>query len=364
MKKINTIIFFFLFASVLFGQLAQNSWSVGLGGGYPRFISININPLNSNYGGFLSFQRNFSEHTALRLKAGYSHIESEFANPSLMNIKVSTNVYSGDLDFIFYPVPCEPVSPYISAGVGAFYKMLTNKASVYLKDNTFNYQLNAGAGIEWNLDSDWKLISEFTYHITNDSEIDGSIGAGEVNNRDSYGVISLGFLFFIDKGAPSKYCQLYSGISQEQKDLADYNRIEEIIKKNIPREVVKQIVVEKPASKLAKEEKWILIGVNFDFGSSKFSPESYPILFDAAKTLMENEEMQIEIQGYTDNVGSENYNKKLSQKRADAVRNYLISKGISANRMTSVGYGEADPISDNKTADGRAMNRRIEFKVK
>ena len=69
-------------------------------------------------------------------------------------------------------------------------------------------------------------------------------------------------------------------------------------------------------------------------------------------------------QGYTDNTGSEKYNQKLSQKRADAVRDYLVAKGIAASRLTAVGYGEANPIMDNKTATGRAFNRRIVFKVK
>ena len=348
-------------AGLLSAQLSKDSWLVGFGFKYPRFVSINLSPLNSNYGGFLSVQRNFSEHVGLRFKAGYAHMESDYVNPSLVKIVESTNVISGDLDFLFYLVPCEPISPYFFGGVGGIYKSLANKATAALEDNTFNYQLNAGLGLEWSLDNEWKLLTEFGYHITNNSELDGAISATEVSSRDSYMGINLGLLYFIDKGEPSKYCQLYSGISQEYRDMTDYGKIEEMIKKHIPKEVVKEVVVEKPVK--AMSEKWVLIGVNFDFNSARLSGESYPILYDAAKTLLMNPDMRVEIQGYTDNVGSESYNKKLSQKRADAVKEYLTSKGVSANRLSAVGFGESNPVADNKTADGRGMNRRIEFKV-
>ena len=362
--------FCFLFSFLLIvlvdvnqAQLATDSWSFGFGFRYPRFVSINITPLNSGYGGFLSINRNFSEHVGLRFKAGYSHLESEFTNASLISITESTNAFTGDLDLLYYPVPCEPVSPYLFGGIGGLYKMLTNKATAYLDDNTFNYQLNVGGGIELNLDSDWKLFAEFGYYYTNNSEFEGAIGIGEVNGRDTYMGISLGLLYFFDKGEPSKYCQLYSGIALENKDMTDYNKIEAMIVKHIPKEVVKEVVVEKPAKAAAMMEKWVLVGVNFGFNNSKLLPESYPILYDAAKTLLRNPDMKVEIQGYTDNIGSESYNKKLGQRRADVVKDYLVSKGIAANRINAISLGEGNPVADNKTAEGRAMNRRIEFKV-
>lgn len=363
MRKISLLLSILLIfsADVIQAQLAKDSWLAGFGFRYPRFVSINLTPLNSNYGGFLSIQRNFSEHVGLRLKAGYSHMESEFTNASLVKVVESTNAITGDLDLMFYLVPCEPISPYIFGGFGGVYKMLTNKATAILDDNTLNFQLNAGIGLEWNLADEWKLIAEFGYHVTNNSELDGALAAAEVNGRDTYMAINLGLLYFLDKGEPSKFCQLYSGITQEYKDMTDYNRIEEMIKKHIPKEVIKEVVVEKPMK--AAIEKWVLIGVNFDFNSAKLSGESYPILYDAAKTLLMNPNMKAEIQGYTDNVGSESYNKNLAQKRAEVVKGYLTSKGIAANRLTAVGFGESNPVADNKTADGRAMNRRIEFKV-
>lgn len=76
-----------------------------------------------------------------------------------------------------------------------------------------------------------------------------------------------------------------------------------------------------------------------------------------------NEEWKIEIGGHTDYTGSDAYNQTLSQKRASAVRAYLISQGISAERLTAKGYGEAKPIASNETEEGKAENRRVEFKI-
>jgi OOP family OmpA-OmpF porin len=134
-----------------------------------------------------------------------------------------------------------------------------------------------------------------------------------------------------------------------------------MIKKNIPKEVIKEVVVEKAST--ASSDKWVLIGVNFAFNSSKLSGEAFPILYDAAKTLLKNPDVKVEIQGYCDYIGSDAYNKKLSQRRAETVKDYLESKGVASSRLTAVGYGKTDFVADNKTEDGRAANRRIEFKV-
>jgi len=74
-------------------------------------------------------------------------------------------------------------------------------------------------------------------------------------------------------------------------------------------------------------------------------------------------ELNVEIQGHTDSIGSAAYNLNLSQRRADAVKAYLISQGVNASTLTAKGYGKTKPISSNETAEGRAQNRRVEFEV-
>jgi len=71
--------------------------------------------------------------------------------------------------------------------------------------------------------------------------------------------------------------------------------------------------------------------------------------------------MVVEIQGHTDNVGSEQYNRKLSENRAKAVKNYLTTKGISDQRLIAVGFGKSRPKTTNRTEEGRALNRRVEL---
>ena len=75
-------------------------------------------------------------------------------------------------------------------------------------------------------------------------------------------------------------------------------------------------------------------------------------------------DVTVEIRGYTDNIGGIEINKAISQKRADAVKKYLISKGINADRLEAIGYGKANPIANNKTEEGRAQNRRVELHAK
>jgi outer membrane protein OmpA-like peptidoglycan-associated protein len=110
------------------------------------------------------------------------------------------------------------------------------------------------------------------------------------------------------------------------------------------------------------EEKFILRGVHFESGSAALTPDSYTVLDQVVKSLLAYPEVRVEIRGYTDNVGSFEYNLQLSQKRAEAVRQYLLNSGIAPDRITAKGYSEADPIADNATPEGRASNRRIEFR--
>ena len=107
----------------------------------------------------------------------------------------------------------------------------------------------------------------------------------------------------------------------------------------------------------------ILKNIFFDVNKFDLKPESQAELDDVVKLLNDNPTIKIEISGYTDDVGKPNDNLLLSNNRAKAVVNYLISKGIAVQRLTSKGYGETQPIADNKTEEGRAMNRRTEMKV-
>jgi outer membrane protein OmpA-like peptidoglycan-associated protein len=114
---------------------------------------------------------------------------------------------------------------------------------------------------------------------------------------------------------------------------------------------------------LSKGKKVILHGINFDTNKFKVLPESEWILEKARVSMVAHPDATIVISGHTDSVGSDEDNRTLSQKRAQAVKDWLVDKGISADRMKVVGKGELEPMATNETEDGKAQNRRIEFLV-
>ena len=111
------------------------------------------------------------------------------------------------------------------------------------------------------------------------------------------------------------------------------------------------------------EELLIITGINFAFDSSKLSKESEVLVDRAVDNLNRNQKMAVLIEGHTDSTGPDDYNLGLSLRRAKAVKDYIVSKGIAASRMSVKGLGESDPLASNDTPEGRAENRRVEFVV-
>jgi len=107
----------------------------------------------------------------------------------------------------------------------------------------------------------------------------------------------------------------------------------------------------------------VIEGINFKTAQATILPGSYSILDRAVAVLKEYPDIRLEISGHTDSRGKADYNRDLSQRRADAVKMYFITKGIDSSRLTSVGYGLDRPIADNGSEAGRAKNRRTEFRL-
>jgi outer membrane protein OmpA-like peptidoglycan-associated protein len=106
-----------------------------------------------------------------------------------------------------------------------------------------------------------------------------------------------------------------------------------------------------------------LDNVYFDIGKYSLRPESFKELNELVEYMKWRENEKIEIAGHTDNVGTDADNLKLSQNRAEAIKQYLIKKGISANRVIAKGYGASQPVADNSTDEGKQKNRRTEVKI-
>ena len=108
---------------------------------------------------------------------------------------------------------------------------------------------------------------------------------------------------------------------------------------------------------VAKE--WVIEGLRFEKGSARIENSSLGSLDGLLRLLQQNLGVVVQVNGYTDNVGSEDTNQRLSQRRADAVADYLIKQGIDAFRITTLGYGERRPVAGNGTEQGRLKNRRV-----
>ena len=141
-----------------------------------------------------------------------------------------------------------------------------------------------------------------------------------------------------------------------------------IIDKNDKCPTVFGVVSNNGCPEVKEEVKAVLTqameGVYFDTNSAKIKKESYKILNNVVKVMNDNPTYKLQIDGHTDNRGNDAFNLQLSKDRAKSVREFLIMKGISANRLASEGFGETMPKATNDTAAGRAKNRRVEFTVK
>ncbi|MBN2362198.1 MAG: OmpA family protein [Deltaproteobacteria bacterium] len=121
---------------------------------------------------------------------------------------------------------------------------------------------------------------------------------------------------------------------------------------------VKQLVV------LKQEKIEILDKVYFAFNKAVIEKRSFPLLDNVATVLNAHPEiLKVRVEGHTDSVGDADYNRKLSQQRADAVKEYLVGKGVDGERLETAGYGPDKPVETNKTSAGRAKNRRVEFNI-
>ena len=130
----------------------------------------------------------------------------------------------------------------------------------------------------------------------------------------------------------------------------------------------KPAVVDLPAAvevdAIVEEKIIITQRIHFEFDKAAIREISFPILDDVVDLLNANAQIQnVRVEGHSDSIGRDAYNQKLSDRRANAVRDYLIKKGIAAERLTAAGFGESRPVADNSTNRGRARNRRTEFTV-
>jgi len=115
-------------------------------------------------------------------------------------------------------------------------------------------------------------------------------------------------------------------------------------------------------AKVNKVGCWVVKGINFSTNKADIRPQDHAGLDEVVVVLKKNPTLKVEIQGHTDNMGAEDYNQALSERRAAAVMNYFVEKGIQKDRLSAKGYGMSQPIASNDTVEGRFQNRRVQLK--
>lgn len=132
----------------------------------------------------------------------------------------------------------------------------------------------------------------------------------------------------------------------------------ELVIPNVPGEINFSYTIKYELPKV-----FVLNDVNFDVGKTTIRPDSFETLNNLAELMKRKKTMVIELAGHTDNVGNDGANQKLSEQRAESVKQYLIKKGVPAQRIIAVGYGSTKPVASNDSEQGRQKNRRTEVNI-
>lgn len=298
----------------------------------------------TNWAYGLGLGYNISEKLAAELTFHYAAPRDNQSyvgyNPA-PNYDGKTYIYKLDLLYHFIGLlPGDLVLPYIAGGIGDI-KYSTDRPSVSSSDdsqagvyNKNDFLVDAGGGLKIFLTRDLALRGDVRYMLDFNSAHD--------HNSLLY---TVGLTYEI--GGKTKEAAPEPVAAPEPA----------------PAPAPAPAVVTPPPAPAPKEQGTITFrNILFDFNKYNIKPESYPILDEVTDYLKANPNVKMEVQGYCDNKGTYKYNMKLSDERANAVRKYLVDKGIAGDRLTAKGYSFDNPIASNATEEGRALNRRVVFK--
>jgi OOP family OmpA-OmpF porin len=264
------------------------------------------------------------------------------------------NLYGGSLDILRVFDRAAPVAPYISLGIGAVRDSASDSSSA---SSSTNFMAQAGVGLFLKLWENSNASQSFGLRPDFKARWDDTSGS---SSHPVDFLASLGFQFSF---GPGRVATAVAVVPPPPPPPPPVVEAPPPPPPPPPAPVSKcpwtpaGVAVDKDGCPI----KGIITleGVNFEFNKALLTAESRPILDDVAVGLAKYPRLRIEVQGHTDGVGTEAYNLTLSQHRAEAVRDYLISKGVALAELKAVGYGKTRPIADNKTAEGRAKNRRV-----
>ena len=346
-------------------------WSIGfLGLTYPRLVNTTVSAGNSDFGYHLFLEKKLTQNISLRLKGSFVSMEGNIPGNYFsyidgrkvpaMTETMHSNIYALGLDFVYNFLPLSYISPYLGAGAGliSIDPVYPSEISNLPSSSQASSQLNAFVGSRWKILRKWKLVTEFGYHAS-DKILDGINGSGKIKAfSQGYFTFAIGLQYYFSQKMFSNK-QFYEGLLHHKELTLSQIRAPEISE-------VKPVEINYTGSKELNYSKEDLMSFRIYFGFDKSNiKQNYRFLLNQVVNALNKEpKWKLEIEGFTDNIGSSAYNLRLSKKRAISIYEYLKNKGISSGRLSIKGFGESKPASANKTKAGRAKNRRVQFNVK
>ncbi|NUN09099.1 MAG: OmpA family protein [Ignavibacteriaceae bacterium] len=376
MKKLLLLVI--AFSGFSLAQYHQDGWGVGFGINSVRYTGDVVGE-DLNFGANVYIQRDLSRNAGFRMKVDYNKFTGT-------NFKVETNHLNLSLGYIFRFYFSDYITPYVGAGFSTMYAAKTNK-TLNTEQKLFG-EISAdiffGAYFDW-LGDNWLLKGEFSQHTISTDKFDyvsipgngGLFGGG----LDSYIQFEGGVIYFWESTpyvAAAK--ALPSGVRTKMRDFEpELDALQKKLDKAMtelaslqarlkdkpvpPKEpkavdpVVKEVVKEAPKAFTFKPVYFMVNTTNLVPGSEKVLNENFDL-------LNANPSVNVVAEGHTDASGPMELNKKLSADRAQFVKDYLVKKGIKADRISTASFGPDKPAMENSTDAGRQLNRRVELKTK
>ena len=370
-----------------FAQDTKGRWVFGVHVGGNMWMN-DYNKRLVGDGGELMLRYGISRAFSAGFLVGFEELKSN-QDPALNTVSyMKLNAIPAALVAWFHLVPGKSADPYIYVGAGAMVYKRSASGSALPADTKFSTSVlvPVGIGLEVFAAKSISIIVDAGYRVTDDYP-DG-IKNGKI---DGYGVAKVGVNFYFGTSDAEREA-LAKAEARRIKDSTDAaietetRRVKALtdaealrvkaladaeaqrVKDSTDAEArrLAELNAHRPADTVIVLERGktvILKGVNFEFNKATLTRDSETILEMAFRALRASPDLNVLIVGHTDHVGGAVYNKKLSLRRAQAVKSWMIRKGIAVKRLTVAGKGFDEPIDDNTTADGRANNRRIEFRV-
>jgi len=322
--------------------------------------SLTLTPFLGGY--LFEGDQNLKHGSSYGLGLGYNFDKQWGAEAAFNFIDTEFEAGTGDvnglqyrLDGMYHFRPYEKFSPYLAAGLGGI--TLDPDTGGSNTDVFVNY----GAGVKYFFNETIALRGDVRHIISFD----------DVHHNLAY---TLGLTFYFG-GEKKKVVQLPKdsdgdGVPDFKDQCPDTPKGVSVDDKGCPLDSdgdgvpdFKDQCPRTPKGATVNEVGcWVCKGLEFDFDKWNIKPQYYPILDEAVDCMNQHPYIQVEIEGHTDYIGTEEYNLVLSEKRAREVMNYFIKKGIAKERLSVIGYGLSRPIASNETPEGRAMNRRVQLK--